>query len=100
MGAVGEYTPGGHVSYLFLSVMSLLHVCTYIMAGCLVHILDSSIPVYYVVVTAYVSNVLALMTHWMGHRRIVMWWHTAHMGHHINDYPPTRFLSDGYKELK
>jgi hypothetical protein len=43
---------------------------------------------------------MAIATHWAGHRNIVRWWYDAHMGHHLADYPPSRFITEGYEPAK
>lgn len=94
-----SFTPA-HVPMRFVLQMTLTHTLTYILAGVLVHVIDNSIPYWVVPLCSYIAEVFALLTHWAGHHRWNMWWHNAHMGHHINDYPPTKFLSDGYQKAK
>ncbi len=65
-----------------------------------------------VLVSCYVMTFLGVFTHWLGHKRVILWfwipflrsyirrWFKAHMGHHIHDYPPSRFLSDSYSAAK
>jgi hypothetical protein len=59
-------------------------------------------PYHLVFTSLYGCEVLALITHWLGHRRIQLWpfslWYEAHtIQHHVTDYPSNRFLSDKYK---
>jgi hypothetical protein len=63
------------------------------------------IPRHLVFTSMYVCEVLALITHWLGHRRSAFaplrWWYEAHtVGHHLQDYPPSKFLTKGYEAAK
>lgn len=99
MGTKTEYTPAP-VPGSFILLLSLCHTVVYFIAGIIVNLLDNTIPIWTIPLATYVTDVLALLTHWIGHHRWWMWWHNAHMGHHINDYPPNKFLSDGYLKAK
>jgi len=84
----------------FIVMLSLIHFSTYLGVGVVLHLVDHSVPFWIVMLSAYIASVLALSTHWAGHRRWSGWWYTAHMGHHLADYPPSRFLSPGYQLAK
>jgi len=55
-----------------------------------------AVPWWLVLVSVYVMEIMALATHWAGHRRWSGWWYKAHMGHHLSDYPASRFMTDRY----
>lgn len=93
------YTPTS-VPKTFVLKLSLFHSACYCLGGILVNLIDCTIPFWAVPFCTYTTSILAVLTHWAGHRRWLMWWHTAHMGHHINDYPPNKFLTDGYQRAK
>lgn len=54
-----------------------------------------------VLLSVYVCEVLANLTHWLGHRNVIPWWYTAHvLGHHVEDYSARRFLTSAYEPAR
>eukprot|EP00698_Gefionella_okellyi_P014909 TRINITY_DN4161_c0_g1_i1.p1 TRINITY_DN4161_c0_g1~~TRINITY_DN4161_c0_g1_i1.p1 ORF type:complete len:218 (-),score=27.10 TRINITY_DN4161_c0_g1_i1:727-1380(-) len=91
----------GRVSKQFVFFLTMCHVCTYALVGSILHMIDSSISAVVILVACYVCEVLALVTHWAGHKTWSGWWYNAHtMGHHVRDYPRKRFLSEQYQPAK
>jgi len=94
-----EYRPIP-VSNGFIIALSVIHFAVYVLAGIIVHLLDETIPPWIIPTGSYITELLAMGTHWAGHHHWSKWWFHAHMGHHINDYPPSRFLSEKYQHAK
>jgi hypothetical protein len=46
--------------------------------------------------SVYVCEFFGWLTHLLGHRKFTGAWYRAHMGHHLQDYPASRFLSAAY----
>jgi hypothetical protein len=78
------------VPLYFVYLLTPIHFAIYLVAGCLIHVVDPSVPFWIVLLPAYITSALAMLTHWSGHRRWSGWWYNAHMGHHITDYPPKK----------
>jgi hypothetical protein len=63
------------------------------------------VPFHLVFSSMYVCEVMALITHWLGHRRYTFFplkqWYNAHtIGHHLEDYPSRKFLTELYEPAK
>lgn len=89
-----RFTPV-HVPLPFVFALTVVQAGGALLFGVLLAALFDNaavVPWHLVFTSLYVCEVLALFTHWLGHRRIMMYpfnlWYEAHTtGHHINDYP-------------
>jgi len=82
-------------------ITSFIHIVLYLIPGVILNFLYPLLfPYWSVVFAGYICEVLAYTTHFVGHRRWISWWYNAHMGHHISDYPPNKFLSADYQYAK
>ena len=89
-----KFTPV-HVPLSFVVGLTLFHVSFIAAFGWLLAALFGNpavVPWHLAFTSLYVCEVLALLTHWVGHRRIEWFpfskWYEAHTtGHHVNDYP-------------
>lgn len=94
-----------NVPLQFVFGLSAVQVLFFVLLGVVISWLVRGISWYLVVVNVYTCEVLALLTHWLGHRRIPLWgflqWYEAHTtGHHVDDYPARHFLSPSYEPAK
>eukprot|EP01130_Rhizamoeba_saxonica_P016056 TRINITY_DN7345_c0_g1_i1.p1 TRINITY_DN7345_c0_g1~~TRINITY_DN7345_c0_g1_i1.p1 ORF type:complete len:203 (+),score=6.33 TRINITY_DN7345_c0_g1_i1:48-611(+) len=80
--------------------LTIFHNLFYLIVNMAIITPLTGLPWWFVLASAHVATVFALTTHWMGHRKIIMWWYNAHMGHHVGDYPPSKFLTEGYTAAK
>jgi len=82
-------------------IASFIHFLSYYLSGVILNFIYPHLfPYWIILLIGYISEILAYSTHFLGHRRVFLWWFSAHMGHHINDYPATRFLSPYYQKAK
>lgn len=89
-----------YVGRVWVFCMSVFQALVWILIGFMVRAIYG-LPWHYVLVSEYVCETLALLTHWMGHRNIIPWWYDAHtLGHHMHDYPSKSFLSPAYEPAK
>jgi len=84
-----------HVSSWFVIGVSFLHLSFFVSIGIVIG-QRTMLPWYLFPVATYVCEVLGWTTHWLGHKKWTGAWYEAHMGHHMHDYPPWRFLSAKY----
>lgn len=97
---VPTYTPH-YVGRPWVAALTVVHVAVWIAWGCAMRVLGFGLPWYFVLVSQYVCETLALLTHWLGHRPETGWWFDAHtVGHHTHDYPASRFLTSAYEPAK
>eukprot|EP00047_Mylnosiga_fluctuans_P008477 m.258853 g.258853 ORF g.258853 m.258853 type:complete len:209 (+) comp21933_c0_seq1:120-746(+) len=83
------YKPGAYIcialSYTVVTLMGFV-------VGPLAGVSPFLVPAGY-----FITAVLAYSTHVIGHFRIFSRWFRAHsIGHHVEAYPPSRFLADTY----
>lgn len=92
------------VSAYFIAGLTVCSLAIVTLLSVSVHFIASSVPWWTVLASWYVCNILAIITHWAGHVRLegkyLGWWYRAHIGHHINDYPPSKFISETYENAK
>eukprot|EP00898_Chlorokybus_atmophyticus_P006539 jgi/Chlat1/6887/Chrsp51S06549 len=99
----GDRSRGGEpfrpvpVSLAFVGMLTVAHIGVFAAVGLLVHVVHRSLPWWYILLACYVTETFALLTHYAGHHRWPSkWWYEAHMGHHVADYPPSRFINGVY----
>lgn len=101
-----------HVPMSFVFGLTAVHSVCFLLLGAALSALfrlssgSSDVIEWHMVWTSlYVCETLALVTHWLGHRNINLYpfnlWYEAHTtGHHLQDYPPAKFLSNAYEPAK
>lgn len=96
------------VSLGYVLMLSFVQCSFFMLLGMLLSLLFASptlVPWWLVFRAVYTCEVLSLLTHWLGHKRlnvpILRQWYEAHtVGHHLQDYPPSKFLSPAYEPAK
>jgi len=88
-----------HVSPSFLIKVWASQFAIICGAGIIVALVTGQ-PWYVVPLSVYVCDIMGWCTHMLGHQKFTGPWYSAHMGHHLKDYPPQRFLSSAYIAAK
>eukprot|EP00743_Colponemidia_sp_Colp-15_P009040 GILK01009865.1.p1 GENE.GILK01009865.1~~GILK01009865.1.p1 ORF type:complete len:218 (-),score=13.22 GILK01009865.1:85-717(-) len=102
--AAQQYTPVS-VSVSFIVWMTVGHILFMVLAGvvleCVCCWLGHEEQKWWIIVVSFwTMQIYAQLTHWAGHRSWSGMWYKAHMGHHLEDYPPSKFLSESYQACK